>query len=336
MRAPGRGRSRSGGDGSTRSADPCRRSAWPRSGPLAGPIQGSPSNFFSRASHVPRAVIQNDTRNQPQVEQHRSAPDVEPIEAELLPPRHVARARRSGRYPSVRAAPPSDRRSPESPAAARAAGGIDVDFFRSERTRSDEAHVAAKDVPELRQLVHRRGAKQAAEPGDPRIVLDRRFGPTSLSASSIIDRNFSASNISPRSPTRVCEKNTGPRESELDGNRDQRPERRRNDEAGAGQSDVENSLRDAAHDTSPAGQLGDLSGACTTSSTTLLNAATMRSRVKTSSARRRAPSPSRCRSASSSISRCNALASGASPPAARPGRSRRPDSPTARRSAGWC
>src|SRR5262245_13586245 len=38
-----------------------------------------------------------------------------------------------------------------------------LDFARPQRARSDEAHIAAQDVPELRQLIQGGGAWQAAQ-----------------------------------------------------------------------------------------------------------------------------------------------------------------------------
>ncbi len=54
-----------------------------------------------------------------------------------------------------------------------------LDFTGSKRARADEAHVASKDVPELRQLVHRSGAQHAADARDTRVVLRRLHGANS-------------------------------------------------------------------------------------------------------------------------------------------------------------
>jgi len=48
---------------------------------------------------------------------------------------------------------------------------VGLDFSRSQRARTDKAHVAAEDVPQLRQFVHRRGPQDAADASDARIVL---------------------------------------------------------------------------------------------------------------------------------------------------------------------
>ena len=90
------------------------------------------------------------------------------------------------------------------------------DLARAQRARSDEAHVAAEDVPQLRQLVHRRRAHEAA---DARSPADRArvawTAPVAASASGRIDRNFSAVNGRPPSPTRSCVKKIGPPSSSL-------------------------------------------------------------------------------------------------------------------------
>ena len=48
-----------------------------------------------------------------------------------------------------------------------------LDLAGPQRAGPDEAHVAAQDVPQLRQLVHRGGAHEAADARDARIALDR-------------------------------------------------------------------------------------------------------------------------------------------------------------------
>ena len=46
------------------------------------------------------------------------------------------------------------------------------DFAGQRRTRPDDAHIAAQDIDELRQLVERVLAQEAAEAGDAGIVGD--------------------------------------------------------------------------------------------------------------------------------------------------------------------
>src|SRR4029077_1479400 len=48
-----------------------------------------------------------------------------------------------------------------------------VDFAGPQRPRSDETHVAAQDVDELRQFVHRRSAEHAADARNSWIVFCR-------------------------------------------------------------------------------------------------------------------------------------------------------------------
>ncbi len=52
------------------------------------------------------------------------------------------------------------------------AGLVLHDFAGDGGTRSDDTHVATKDIEELRQLVERILAENAAEPGDARIIGD--------------------------------------------------------------------------------------------------------------------------------------------------------------------
>lgn len=49
---------------------------------------------------------------------------------------------------------------------------VALDFFGDNRARADEAHVAADDVPELRQLVEAGLPEEGAELGDARVVLE--------------------------------------------------------------------------------------------------------------------------------------------------------------------
>ena len=49
---------------------------------------------------------------------------------------------------------------------------VALDFFGDNRARADEAHVAADDIPELRQLVEAGLTQEGAELGDTRVVLE--------------------------------------------------------------------------------------------------------------------------------------------------------------------
>src|SRR5207253_9523369 len=44
-----------------------------------------------------------------------------------------------------------------------------IHFLARKRSRSDQRHVAAEDIPELRQLIQAAAAKKLPEPRDPRI-----------------------------------------------------------------------------------------------------------------------------------------------------------------------
>ena len=57
-------------------------------------------------------------------------------------------------------------------------GKVALDQLDLLRARADDAHVAAQDVDELRQLVEAEAAQQPPDPGDPRIgaQLEHRLG----------------------------------------------------------------------------------------------------------------------------------------------------------------
>ena len=58
-----------------------------------------------------------------------------------------------------------------------------LDLVAQRRTRPDDAHVAAQDVPELRQLVDRRSPENAPDAGDPAVALvDRIAGADAFGA----------------------------------------------------------------------------------------------------------------------------------------------------------
>src|SRR2546421_2528540 len=50
-------------------------------------------------------------------------------------------------------------------------GGVLLNLVRERRTRPDDRHLTAEDVPELRQLVDREAAQDAADARDPRVAL---------------------------------------------------------------------------------------------------------------------------------------------------------------------
>jgi hypothetical protein len=60
---------------------------------------------------------------------------------------------------------------------------VALDLVRERRARPDQAHVAAHDVPELRELVEREAPQDSAGPRDPRIAfVDREARAAALRA----------------------------------------------------------------------------------------------------------------------------------------------------------
>ena len=168
-----------------------------------------------RCSHRPRAVIQNDCGST-QVEQSPArrqctAGRIETYRCAADREAHGPARRRSGpgrtRWRGLVSWNRAERQH-------RAVGGR-VRLAGTKRPRSDNAHVAAKNVPELRQLVKSRGAKQPADARHARIVERCLDAPVWRSASTIIDRNLKAGNTQQSLPTRSCMKNTGPPSSIL-------------------------------------------------------------------------------------------------------------------------
>src|SRR5262245_7866705 len=92
-------------------------------------------------------------QNQPHVEPERLLTNVDPVVAEFLPARHVARrvdlcnARESRRHGA------SPIESGHLFQAFDSAVALHFNFTRAERPRTHKAHVAAEDVPELWQFV---------------------------------------------------------------------------------------------------------------------------------------------------------------------------------------
>src|SRR5688572_17552808 len=124
---------------------------------------------------LPRAAQADPERQkyQSEIEPERSALDVDEIVAELLTPRHVARR--------VDLRDPGEARLHAGACViprnllhrddASIAGGVDL--AGTQRARADEAHVAAEDVHELRELVHRGGAQEPPGSRHARVPLDR-------------------------------------------------------------------------------------------------------------------------------------------------------------------
>src|SRR5688572_8490594 len=113
------------------------------------------------------------------------------------------------------------------------------DFARPQRTRAGEAHVAAEDVPQLRQFVHRGCPKKAPDSRHPRVVLNRlnradlRLGVRDHRAEFVhVERHAIASR-----PLLAIEHRTAILEFDQRG--DDRPQRSRCHEADARERDVQ-------------------------------------------------------------------------------------------------
>src|SRR5439155_7100567 len=97
-----------------------------------------------------------------EVERERAVGDVLEVVCELLLPGRLAgdaRLREAGQAGTDDQALPVLRDRPRQL----------FEKGRPDRPRADEAHVAAEDVPQLRQLVELRGSQPAPEPGHLRL-----------------------------------------------------------------------------------------------------------------------------------------------------------------------
>src|SRR5262249_10257276 len=132
-----------------------------------------PSHLAAACFPLPASRDPERQENQSDVEPESGTLHVQTIESELARPRDVAR-RVDVRQPgearphrlTLRIAGNLIERDQPTVAA-------HVDFAWTEWPRSDEAHIAAEDVYELRQFVHRRGAQHAPDAGHSRIVCSR-------------------------------------------------------------------------------------------------------------------------------------------------------------------
>ena len=95
-----------------------------------------------------------------QVEQRRAVLDVPDVELDPVCPRQ--------RRAAVNLRPAGQARPDVEPLALPL--GVRVDLVAQRRPRPDQAHLAADDVPELRQLVDRGAAKDAADARDPAVA----------------------------------------------------------------------------------------------------------------------------------------------------------------------
>jgi hypothetical protein len=116
------------------------------------------------------------------------------------------------------------------------------DLTRPQSPRAREAHVAAEDVPELRQFVHRRGTQQASNARDAWITLGRLDG-ANMSLGIGNHRaelaNVEGHTVKARSLLTV---EHGPAIFELDHRRDHCPPRRRSEQPDTREHHVESAL----------------------------------------------------------------------------------------------
>src|SRR3954468_2546431 len=112
----------------------------------------------------PAEECERRAQQDPEVDPRRAVLDVPDIQLDPLGPRQ-GRAPvdlRPSRDPGLHLEPP--------PLPSR----VLLDLIAERRSRPDHAHVAAQDVPELRQLVERELAQDAADARDPRVArVDR-------------------------------------------------------------------------------------------------------------------------------------------------------------------
>src|SRR5438445_991794 len=128
-----------------------------------------------RAATLPRAVEgdPNGKENQSEIEPEALPPYIEEVVPELLPARDVAVGVDLGQPRQPRGHPvallvaedPLDRHD--------LAPAVDLDLLRPESPRTDEAHVASEDAPELGQLVHGRRPEPPPHRCDPRVGVAR-------------------------------------------------------------------------------------------------------------------------------------------------------------------
>src|SRR5918998_4122634 len=106
-----------------------------------------------RALVGPAEESERRAQKDPEVDERRAVVDVPDVERDPLGPRQ--------RRASVHLRPSREPRLHLEPAPL--VRGVALDLVRKRRPRPDEAHVAAQDVEQLRQLVDRQTAKYAAD-----------------------------------------------------------------------------------------------------------------------------------------------------------------------------
>ena len=131
-------------------------------------------------------------------------------------------------------------------------GTVALDQLDLLRARADDAHVAAQDVDELRQLVEAEAAQQPPHPGDARIgpqlehrlvqLLEQHQSASACSASATIVRSLYMRKGTPRLPgAQLGEEHRAPA-VELDRQRDEREQRGEDDQGARRDDHVEDAL----------------------------------------------------------------------------------------------
>src|SRR5688500_2992126 len=181
---------------------------------------------------------------QTKIEREGALPDVQQVIPEFLTPRDVARrehlrdAGQAGRHLTAFA---EARHFFQGLMPARS---VDLDLAGPERARANEAHVAAKDAEQLRKLVHRSRAQQAAHPRDARVIgagltgaeLGFRVGNHRAELQHVKDPAVAADAF-------LTEEH-GPPVLELARRRRDQPDRQRQHEPGARQHHVESAFEE--------------------------------------------------------------------------------------------
>ncbi len=128
-----------------------------------GDQQAVPSDRGSGLELAPGGNLPQRSADQPQVEAERAAVDVLQVERDSLVEADPA--------PGVRLPEAGQARHDRQPAEVPRL--VDLDLVRDRRTRADQAHLAADDVDQLRQLVQVRSAQEGSQPRDARVGRDR-------------------------------------------------------------------------------------------------------------------------------------------------------------------
>ncbi len=147
--------------------------------------------------YVPRKSASGVRSEDLEVDARRAVLDVPDVELDALGPGQLRAA--------VHLRPPGEPGPDVEPVALVLV--VLLDLVAQRRPRADDAHVAAQDVPELRELVDRRPPQDAPDARDPAVALvDRVAG-----AHASRPRRPSCGASAPRSPRRPCRRASGGR-----------------------------------------------------------------------------------------------------------------------------